>query len=191
MKKAALYLRVSTLQQTVENQRVPLVALVEGRGFEVARIVEEVEGGTKRRPQLDRLCEDARLGRIQALAFVAIDRLGRSVIDVLQRVEALDRAGCQLLSLRDAWVEGQGASRQLMLSVMSACAALERDLLIERTRAGIARARAQGRLPGRPKASPAALAAGAVRRAEGWSLQRAAAAAGVGRSTLARYLDQL
>jgi DNA invertase Pin-like site-specific DNA recombinase len=186
MKRAALYLRVSTEKQTVENQRAPLSQLVLARGYEIAEVVTEVESGAKKRPLLDDLCERARRGEFQAFGIAALDRLGRSVLDVLGRVELLDRAGVRILCVRDGWLETEGAARQLMLSVMAGCAQLERDILRERTLAGLARARAQGRKGGRPKASPLAVSAALVRVRGGISVAEAADDAGLSVRTLQR-----
>jgi putative DNA-invertase from lambdoid prophage Rac len=151
MKRAALYLRVSTDEQTVENQRPELVRLASTRGLEVVKTYEENASAAKVRPAFDRMMQDAHGGRFDVLIIWAIDRFGRSMLANLQAVLALDARNVMILSARESWLELQGPARQLLIGVFSWVAEQERNRLSERTIAGMARAREQGKQIGRPK----------------------------------------
>lgn len=187
MTKAAIYMRVSTDKQTCSNQREPLLALARQRGFDTIEVIEEIESAARVRPKLDLLCERARKAEIGAIIVASVDRLSRSAIDLLERVEALDRAGCRLISLRDGWLDSEGPARALVLSVMGAVAQLERDTLIQRTKAGLQRARREGVRLGRPPMSPVAVAAIKARAARGESISRIAREVGCSRPCARKY----
>jgi DNA invertase Pin-like site-specific DNA recombinase len=184
---AAIYLRVSSDRQTVANQLAEVRQLAVARGFEPV-VYEEVESAAKARPVLGRLLDDARAGRVQAVAVWALDRLHRSMVGAIGTVLELDRLGVQVLSVREGWLDTSGPVRPLLVAIFGWVAEQERARLIERTRAGLARARAQGVKLGRPRASPLQLAAAANRVAAGASIREAARACGVAFSTLQRHL---
>lgn len=147
---AAVYLRVSTEEQTVENQRAPLVALCAARGW-TPRFFEETGSAAKRRPVFESMMAAAHRGEVCAVVVAALDRLGRSMVGCVETVMALDRAGVQVVSLRDEWLQMKGPFRSLLCSIFGWVAEYERSVLIERTRAGQARARRQGKHMGRPR----------------------------------------
>lgn len=149
---AAVYLRVSTDEQTVETQRAPLQRLCTSRGW-TPRYFEDVMSGTKKsRPGFDAMLAAVHRGEVKAVVVAAIDRLGRNTLHVIETVQKIAAAGCELVSERDSWLTTTGAQRDFMLTVFAGLAKFERDLLIERTRAGLARARRQGKRLGRPRA---------------------------------------
>ena len=150
---AACYLRVSSTdgRQTVENQRADAVRLAEARGYE-AVIYEEKGSAAKARPVLDRLMEDARTGKVRAVVVVALDRLDRDMRECINRMAKLDGYGCKVLSVREAWVEDAGHTRGLLVGIFGWMNKMERRTLIERTKAGLARARREGKRLGRPRA---------------------------------------
>lgn len=189
MTRAALYLRVSTDGQTEENQAPELRQLAERRGW-VAVEYREVGSATKARPVLDRLMADARAGRLGAVVVWALDRLDRSHVGGMLRVAELDRLGVAVVSVREGWLDTAGPARSLLVSVFAWVAEQERARLIERTRAGLDRARREGKRLGRPRASPLALAAAAAKVEAGAKVRQAAREVGVGASTLARYLER-
>lgn len=147
--KAAVYVRVSTVDQTVENQRADLLRLCEARGWS-PQVFQEIESGAKVRPVLDSLCADAKRGRFGVVVVWALDRLGRSLWDTLDRVRGLDAAGVRLVSYQEPWADTGTPTRDLLLMIFAWVAQQERQRLIERTKAGLARARAQGKRIGRP-----------------------------------------
>jgi DNA invertase Pin-like site-specific DNA recombinase len=151
LKRAALYLRVSSEEQTVENQRPELERLAASRGFAVVRTYEESASASKKRPAFDAMMNDAHLGHFNAILIWALDRLGRSMIGNLETILSLDRKNVTLISARESWLEIAGPARELLVGIISWVAETERDRLIERTRAGLERARAEGKHIGRPR----------------------------------------
>jgi len=185
--KAALYLRVSTADQTEENQLPDLVQLAQRRGWEPVEYREQ-GSAAKARPVLDRLMADARAGRVGALVVWALDRLDRSHLGCMVRVAELDRLGVVVVSLKESWLDTSGPARSLLVSVFAWAAEQERSRLIERTRAGLARARAQGKRLGRPPASPVLLHAARDLVEAGVPVADAARQKGLSRSSLRRFL---
>ena len=188
MPKAALYLRVSTDRQTAENQLDDVHRLVVARGFEPV-MYQEVESAVKARPVLDRMMADVRAGRVQAVAVWALDRLHRSMTGAINVVLELDRLGVQVMSVREAWLDTASPVRPLLVAIFGWVAEQERARLIERTKAGLERARRQGKRLGRPPASPVLLHAARDLVLEGVPVAEAARRKGVARSTLQRFLQ--
>jgi len=152
MKRAALYMRVSTDEQSSENQRPELERLVRSRRWKVvARCIETVSGVAKDRPELDRLIELAHRGDVDVVAVWALDRLGRSMVGVMHTVLQLEHTGVEIVSIREPWMDTSGPVRPLLVSIFAWVAEQERARLIERTRAGLDRARAKGVRLGRPR----------------------------------------
>lgn len=149
--RCAIYTRVSTHEQTNANQLLPLRQLAQARGYEVvAEFSEIISGAKKSRPELDELRVGAHRGDYQAILVVALDRLGRSMQSVINTVLELDEKKVRVVSLREPWLELRGPTRELLLSIFSWVAEQERQSIIERTNAGLARARQQGKRLGRP-----------------------------------------
>lgn len=152
---AAVYLRVSTDRQDEANQEPECLRLCAARGWE-AHLYRETESGAKRRPQWDRVKDAARKGEVRAVVFWALDRAGRNRVQLAHDLGELWRWGAEIASVRDAWVDQPaGPLRDLLVQLMGWFAQTERDRLRERTRAGLARARAAGVVLGRPSAMPA------------------------------------
>ncbi|WP_242370756.1 recombinase family protein [Anaeromyxobacter sp. SG26] len=146
---AVAYLRVSTAEQTTANQREEVVRLAGARGYRV-EVVEETGSAVKRRPALDAVMDRARRGEVRALVVVALDRIDRDHVAIVARVAELDRVGCAVISVREPWTDTSGPTRGLLVSVFGWVAEQERRVLIERTKAGIARARRENKKLGRP-----------------------------------------
>src|SRR5512138_778407 len=159
-RRAGLYVRVSTDRQTAENQLVEVRQLALARGYEPV-VYEEVESAAKVRPVLDRMLADVRAGRVHAVAVWALDRLHRSMTGAINTVLECDRLGVPVLSVREGWLDTSGPVRPLLVAIFGWVAEQERTRLIERTRAGLDRARRQGTKLGRPRASPVLLTAAA------------------------------
>jgi putative DNA-invertase from lambdoid prophage Rac len=194
--KAGALVRVSTDAQDLENQRAPLAELAAARGWELQWYEEHgVSGAAKRRPELERLLDDARHRRIRAVCVAALDRLGRSMGGVISTVLELDRLGCKVVSLREPWLDMEGPTRSLLLAIFAWVAEQERAILVDRTKAGLRRARERGtrsgKAIGRPRANQLLLGAAARHRQEGKSLRQAAKLAGVKVSSLRRYMARL
>lgn len=149
--KAAIYLRVSSSKQTTANQRPDVERVVAARGFEVVSVFEEQASAVKRRPEFERMMADARRGRFRVLVVWALDRFGRSMEGNLRDVLELDRAGVQVVSVREPWMDTGGPVRELLIAIFSWVAQQERARLVERTVAGLDRARREGKTLGRPR----------------------------------------
>ena len=150
MKRAALYLRVSTFEQFSQNQSNDLKQFASQRGFQ---IVEEytdhgVSGTKARRPGLDRLLADANRRRFDAVLVWSCDRLARNTKHFLQVLDELNELGIQFLSQREA-IDTDGPLGRAIVVIISAVAELERSLIVERVRAGMRRAKLDGRRIGR------------------------------------------
>ena len=152
MKRAAIYVRVSTADQHIESQLYDLRQLAEQRGFEVAKEYSDVGiSGTKaRRPGLDALMADARQRKFGVVLVAAFDRLARSTKHFLLVVEELDSLGVELVSKREGLASGDAMGR-LFMTIISAIAELERSLVVERVKSGMRRARLEGRQIGRAR----------------------------------------
>lgn len=189
-RRAAVYVRVSTDRQTTDNQVADVRQLALARGYEPV-LYEEVESGAKaRRPVLERMLADVRAGRVQAVALWALDRLHRSMMSAINTVLELDRLGVPVLSVREGWLDTSGPVRPLLVAIFGWVAEQERTRLIERTKAGLERARRQGRRLGRPPASPVLLYAARDLVQTGVSVAEAARRKGLSRSSLRRFMKE-
>jgi DNA invertase Pin-like site-specific DNA recombinase len=187
--RAVVYLRVSTADQAVENQLPSLELIAEARGFKLVKLFDELESTRKARPVFDRMMLAARRGEFDVLLVWALDRFGRDTIGNLLAVRELDRLGVRIVSAQDSWLDTTGPARELLVAVMSWVAQQERDRRSERTRAGLARARAQGARIGRPhRLTRADVARAKAMRAEGKSIRAIAIAMRTPRATIARAL---
>ena len=147
---AALYLRVSTLDQHPETQLHDLRQMAAQRGLEIAGVYEDrITGARASRPGLDRLMSDARQGKFQVLVVWSCDRLARSVRHFLETLDELNRLGVEFLSFREQLDTGGPLGRAVVI-IVGAIAELERSLIVERVRAGLRRAKLEGRRLGRP-----------------------------------------
>lgn len=151
MSRLFAYCRVSTADQTTENQ----VKEIEAAGFTVAkqRIVAETVSGSVaafERKGFSKLMDKLEEGDV--LIVTKLDRLGRNAIDVRSTVERLDAAGVRVHCLALGGVDLTSAAGKMTMGVINAVAEFERDLLIERTQAGLRRAKAEGKAFGRPSA---------------------------------------
>jgi len=173
-KRVAIYARVSTEGQTPENQLMRLREVAARAGWDVAEeFVETVSGAAKARPEFDRMMREVRRRRIDLIAAVDLTRLGRTTIGLLNLLDELGQLGCDLYVDREA-LDTTTAAGRMMYAVVAAIAAFERELLIERTKAGMARARARGLQIGRAPASDALIDAIRALRADGMGMDRIA-----------------
>ena len=152
MKKAAIYVRVSTPDQHVESQLYDLRELAAQRGFEVVHEYEDrgVCGKKARRPGLDALMADARRKKFSVVLVAAFDRIARSTRNFLQIIDELDSMEIEFISRREGVATGDAMGR-LFVTIISAIAELERSLVVERVKSGMRRARLEGRQIGRAR----------------------------------------
>ncbi len=150
MKRAAVYVRVSTVDQHPETQLHDLRQFAAQRGCHIVReYTDHGFSGTKaRRPALDELMEDARHHKFDVLMVWSIDRLARSTKHLLQTLDELNGMGIQFVSQREA-IDTEGPLGRAIVVIVSAMAELERCVIIERVRAGMRRAKLEGRRIGR------------------------------------------
>src|SRR5579863_2882828 len=152
MKRAAVYCRVSTFEQNPQTQLLDIRQFAAQRGFEVvAEYMDHGISGTRaRRPALDKMMEDARRHKFDAVIVWACDRLARSTRHLLQVLDELNGFGIQFLSQREA-IDTEGPLGRAIIVIVSAIAELERSLIVERVRAGMRRAKLEGRQIGRAR----------------------------------------
>ena len=190
MKRAAVYARVSTLDQTTANQLLDLRQMAAQRGFEIVEeyIDHGISGARARRPALDKMMTDARHGRFDIVLVWAADRLARSVKHFVEVLYELDHLGIGFVSFREQ-IDTAGPLGRAVMIIVSAIAELERSLIVERVRAGIRRARLEGRHIGR---RPLDIDRAAVLRDRdrGLSLTDVAKAHGISRAMVSKIVRQ-
>jgi hypothetical protein len=147
LKRAALYVRASTDKQTVQNQIAALTAVAEARGWTIVETYSDAGiGGAKDRkdrPGLDQMLNDASRRKFDVVMAWAIDRLGRSLIDLLGTIETLEACGVDLY-LDQQSIDTTTPAGKLMFSVVGAFAAFERAMIQQRVHAGLDRAGKHG-----------------------------------------------
>jgi putative DNA-invertase from lambdoid prophage Rac len=182
--KAAIYARVSTLDQEPENQLQELRRYVEARGWTVVEYVDRgVSGAKDRRPALDQLLIDARRRRFDVLVCWRLDRLGRNLKHLITLLEDLQALGVAFVSLAEG-IDATTPAGKLQMHILGAIAEFERERIRERVLAGLQRARTQGTRLGRPRA---VVPIDRVERVSGLPIDEAALTLGVSRSTLKRW----
>ncbi len=152
--KAAIYARVSTVEQTVDNQLLEVRRYVDARwaaeGTQAVEYVDIGESGSKdRRPALDRMLADAKRRKFDVLVCWRLDRLGRNLKHLVSLIDDLQAVGVTFVSLGEG-IDLSTPSGKLQLHILAALAEFERGRLRERTLVGLQRARAQGKTLGRP-----------------------------------------
>ena len=149
MKRAALYLRVSSIDQHPETQLLDLRQMAAQRGYQIVQeYTDRISGVKARRPGLDQLMTDARRGKFDIVLVWASDRIARSTRHFLEVLDELNRLGIEYASFRENIDTGGPLGRAIVV-IIGAIAELERNLIIERVRAGMRRARLDGRQIGR------------------------------------------
>jgi DNA invertase Pin-like site-specific DNA recombinase len=190
MKKAAIYARVSTPDQHVETQLYDLRKLAGQRGFEVVREYCDrgVSGSKTRRPGLDAMMTDARRGEFSVLLVAAFDRIARSTKNFLEIVDELNSASIEFVSAREA-IDTSGPMGRMFLTMVGSIAELERSLIVERIKAGMRRAKIEGRRLGR---APLNVDRAAIvrDRLSGMSLTQVAKRHRVSRATVVRLAKE-
>lgn len=185
--RVALYARVSTLDkgQDTEVQLRELREYAARRGWESVEYVDNGVSGTKdSRPQLNALMRDAQRLRFRCVLVHRFDRFARSVSHLLRALEQFHALGIDFVSLNEA-CDTTTPQGKMLFTILGAVAEFERALICERVRAGLANARAKGRLPG-PKPVALDLASVAARRERGESLRAIATSMGVSPALLVK-----
>jgi DNA invertase Pin-like site-specific DNA recombinase len=189
MRRAAIYVRVSTDHQTVENQIRELRQIAERRGWEVVDIYSDagISGAKdrKQRPGLDRMLNDAGRRRFDIVMAWAIDRVGRSLIDLLGTIQHLEACGVDLY-LDQQNIDTSTPMGKLVFQVTGAFAEFERSMIRQRVHAGLRRAVAKGTKLGRPPIPDNVRERILEAVKGGMSVRKAAAKFGVNKSTVQR-----
>jgi DNA invertase Pin-like site-specific DNA recombinase len=178
------YARVSRAAQDPQLQLDALNAAGVDRIY-----VDHISGVAERRPELDRLLDHARPG--DTVVIWRLDRLGRSMKHLLELIEDLEARGIALVSLNEQ-IDTTSANGRLVMRMMAALASFERDLLSERTIAGMEAARRQGRIGGRPRAlSPSAAEQATLMYRDRATVTKIADTLRVSRATIYRHIATL
>jgi len=188
MKRAALYMRVSTLDQHPESQLYDLRQMAAQRGYAIVdEYTDRISGTKARRPGLDQMMSDARRGKFDVVLVWASDRIARSVKHFLEVLDELTQLNIEYISFRENIDTGGPLGRALVV-IIGAIAELERSLIVERVRAGMRRARLEGRHIGR---NPLELDHAGIQRdrGQGQSLRAIAKGHRISAATVSRVLN--
>src|SRR5499427_6050068 len=193
-KRTALYVRVSTDGQTVENQTRELRQIAERRGWEIVETYSDagISGskGRDKRPSLDRMLNDAKRRKFDVAMAWAIDRLGRSLIDLLGTIQELEACGVDLF-LEQQSIDTTTPAGKLMFQIVGAFAEFERSMIRQRIHAGLKRAVAEGKTLGRPLNDPDAIAKAKRALRKGMGINRTAKLVGLSNGTVQRLKEEL
>ena len=193
-KRAAIYVRVSTDRQTVENQVTALRQIAERRGWQVIEQYSDagISGAKGRdgRPGLDQMLKDASRRKFDVIMAWAIDRLGRSLIDLLGTIHTLEACGVDLY-LDQQSIDTTTPAGKLMFQVCGAFAEFERSMIRQRIHAGLKRAVAQGTQLGRPRIDPAMEKRIQAQLRLGKGMRKVARECGVGTGTVQRVRQEM
>jgi DNA invertase Pin-like site-specific DNA recombinase len=181
--RAAIYARVSTLDQEPENQLQELRRYVAARGWTAIEYVDRgVSGAKDRRPALDQLVANAKRRRVDVVVCWRLDRLGRSLKHLITLLDDLQALGVAFVSLAEG-IDATTPAGKLQMHILGAIAEFERARIVERVRAGLARRAAQGKPLGRPRQT---ISEDDLARTIGLSTRKAAALLGVSHAAVHR-----
>lgn len=190
MKRAAIYARVSTPDQHLENQVLDLRKLAAQRGFEVSREYCDrgISGSKAKRPGLESMMTDARRGEFSVVLVAAFDRIARSTKNFLEIVDELNDLNVEFVSARES-VDSSTAQGKMFITMISGFAELEKSLIVERIKAGMRRAKLEGQRLGR---TPLNIDRAAIvrDRLSGMSLTQVAKRYRVSRATVVRLAKE-
>ena len=150
--KVAIYLRTSKTEQTLENQKIPLIKYAEQQGWEY-ELFEEQESTRKTRPIQYDLYNKLLKKQYSGVLIYKFDRWARSTAELVNHLNEFNDRGVRFISYSEN-VDLGTPTGKLMFTIIAAMAEFERDLIRERTLAGLHRARAQGKRLGRPRKTP-------------------------------------
>jgi DNA invertase Pin-like site-specific DNA recombinase len=188
-KRAVLYTRVSTVDQNLQTQLLDLEQVAAQRGYEIVHAYEDrISGAKSKRPGLDQMMTEARRGRFDVVLVWASDRIARSTRHFLEVLDDLNRLGVEFVSFREQIDTGGPLGRAIVI-IIGAIAELERNLIAERVRAGMRRAKLEGRHIGR---KPLDIDREAILRDHryGMSLGQIARAHGISRTTAHKVIHE-
>jgi DNA invertase Pin-like site-specific DNA recombinase len=181
-RRVAVYVRTSTVHQTVENQLIELREYVAARALTAVEYSDQISGTTDRRPGLDALLRDARRRKFKTVIVWSLDRAGRSLTHLVGLIDELQQLGVAFVSLKEG-LDLTTAAGKLQLHILAALASFERERLRERVMAGLQRARNEGKRLGR---QPVAIDGAHLAAVDGLSVRDAAQVLGVSYSVVQR-----
>jgi len=191
MKRVGIYLRVSTDSQTTENQRRELETVATRSGWTLVGFYEDagISGakGRDKRPGFDQLMKDATARKVDMIAAWSVDRLGRSLQDLIGFLNELQSLRCDLYLHQQA-LDTSTPSGRAMFGMLSVFAEFERSIIRERVNAGLARARSKGVTLGRKPVKPSVEARIRELRATGMGILKIGRTVGVGTSVVQRVI---
>jgi DNA invertase Pin-like site-specific DNA recombinase len=196
MKRAALYLRVSTIDQTVASQERELREIAARIGYDIVRVYKDhgISGakGRDKRPAFDKLCRDAARREFDVVMAWSVDRLGRSLQGLVEFLSELHALRVDLY-LHQQGLDTRSPSGKAMFGMMGVFAEFERAMIQERVRAGLARARSEGKQLGRPRINGATENAirAALKRKDRPGVRQIAVQLGVSPGTVQRISREL
>jgi DNA invertase Pin-like site-specific DNA recombinase len=191
MKRVAIYLRVSTSKQETSNQRRELEAVAARSGWQIVKVFQDagISGakGRDKRPGLDALLKAVNGKEFDMVAAWSVDRLGRSLTDLLGILQALHDKGVDLF-LHQQGLDTSTSAGRAMFQMLGVFAEFERGIIRERVNAGLARARANGTKLGRRPVKPAVEARIRQLRARGDGILKISKKLGIGTSVVQRVV---
>ena len=194
MKRVAIYFRVSTDKQTTDNQRRELEAVAERSGWQVVKVFEDagISGakGRDHRPGLDAMMKAVNAKEFDLVATWSVDRLGRSLTDLLTILQGLQDKGVDLF-LHQQGLDTSTTAGKAMFQMLGVFAEFERGIIKERVNAGLARARANGVKLGRRRVKPSIEAEIVKLRAKGDGILKIGKKLGIGTSVVQRVFKEV
>src|ERR1039458_5722695 len=191
MKRVAIYLRVSTSKQETSNQRRELEAVAASSGWQIVKVYEDagISGakGRDQRPGLDAMMKAVNAREFELVAAWSVDRLGRSLTDLLAILQGLHEKGVDLF-LHQQGLDTSTTAGKAMFQMLGVFAEFERGIIRERVNAGLARARQNGTKLGRRRVKPSVEATIRELRAKGDGILKIARTLGVGTSVVQRVI---
>jgi DNA invertase Pin-like site-specific DNA recombinase len=193
-KRVVLYLRVSTAEQTVENQRQELEAIAERHGWNVVAVFTDagISGskGRDKRPGYDRLCRGIARREFDLIAAWSVDRLGRSLQNLVALLGELHAKGVDLY-LHQQGLDTSTPAGKAMFQMLGVFSEFERAMIVERVKAGLSRARSEGKRLGRRPVSRDIVDRIRAQLATGTGILKTAKALGVGTGTVHRVKREI
>lgn len=193
MKRAAIYIRVSTDQQTTDNQRLELEKVASKSGWKIAQVFEDsgISGskGRDKRPALDAMLKAATKRQFDVMMVWSVDRLGRSLQDLVSIMNELHGVGVDMYLHQQA-IDTATPSGKALFQMCGVFAEFERSMIVERVNAGLSRARAQGKQLGRRKTAQDIEDQIRTLRASGMGILKIAKQLGIGTSVVQRVVKE-
>jgi len=193
MKTAAIYIRVSTDQQTTDNQRLELEKVALKSGWKIVQVFEDagISGSKARdkRPALDAMLKAATKRKFDVMMAWSVDRLGRSLQDLVSTMNELNSVGVDMYLHQQA-IDTATPAGKALFQMCGVFAEFERAMIVERVKAGLSRARSQNKTLGRPKTSSTTEDQIRALRADGLGILKIAKQLGIGTSVVQRVAKE-